>query len=150
MPYVIAVANQKGGCGKTTIAMNLAACYGRAGFKVLLVDADPQASAMQWRNNQEESALPFSIQPYPFPTIHKELPPQFDRAGYDLVFIDCPPGGAASTGGKADITRSALLAAHAVVMPVRPTPHCVASKTSSALCASASARALRRNSAYIG
>lgn len=122
MPYVIAVANQKGGCGKTTISVNLAACFGRAGYKVLLVDADPQASAMQWRNNQEESALPFHIQPYPFPTIHKELPSQFEQAGYDVVLIDCPPGAATGGDRKADITRSALLASHAVLMPVRPTP----------------------------
>lgn len=122
MPYVIAVANQKGGCGKTTISMNLAACFGRAGYKVLLVDADPQARAMQWRNNREDSGLPFHIQAYPFPTIHKELPTQFEQAGYDVVLIDCPPGAAASTDRKADITRSALLASHAVVMPVRPTP----------------------------
>ncbi len=122
MPYVIAVANQKGGCGKTTISMNLAACFGKAGYKVLLVDADPQASAMQWRNNREDSALPFHIQPYPFPTIHKELPTQFEQAGYDVVLIDCPPGAGAGTDRKADITKSALLAAHAVLMPVRPTP----------------------------
>ena len=122
MPYVIAVANQKGGCGKTTISVNLAACFGRAGYRVLLVDADPQASAMQWRNNKEDSALPFHIQPYPFPTIHKELPTQFEQAGYDVVLIDCPPGAAAGGDRKADITRSALLASHAVLMPVRPTP----------------------------
>src|ERR1035438_9759114 len=122
MPYVIAVANQKGGCGKTTISMNVAGCLARAGYKVLLVDADPQASAMQWRNNQEESALPFHIQSYPFPTIHKELPTQFDQAGYDMVLIDCPPGAGAKNDRKADITRSALLASHAVLMPVRPTP----------------------------
>ncbi len=122
MPYVIAVANQKGGCGKTTISVNLAACFGRAGYKVLLVDADPQASAMQWRNNREESGLPFHIQPYPFPTIHKELPTQFEQAGYDVVLIDCPPGAATGGDRKADITRSALLASHAVLMPVRPTP----------------------------
>ena len=122
MPYVIAVANQKGGCGKTTISVNLAACFGRAGYRVLLVDADPQASARQWRNNKEDSALPFHIQPYPFPTIHKELPTQFEQAGYDVVLIDCPPGAAAGGDRKADITRSALLASHAVLMPVRPTP----------------------------
>src|SRR5689334_12960085 len=95
MPFVIAVANQKGGCGKTTIAVNLAGCLGRAGYKLLLVDADPQASAMQWRNNRDDSALPFHVQSYPFPTIHKELPPQFEQAAYDLVLIDCPPGAAA-------------------------------------------------------
>lgn len=122
MPYVIAVANQKGGCGKTTISMNLAACFGRAGYQVLLVDADPQASAIQWRNNSDDSALPFHIQAYPYPTIHKELPAQFERAGYDVVLIDCPPGAATGNDRKADITRSALLASHAVLMPVRPTP----------------------------
>ena len=122
MPYVITVANQKGGCGKTTISMNLAGCFGRAGYKVLLVDADPQASAIQWRNNSEESALPFHLQAYPFATIHKELPAQFEQAGYDIVLIDCPPGAATATDRKADITRSALLASHAVIMPVRPTP----------------------------
>jgi chromosome partitioning protein len=119
---IIAIGNQKGGAGKTTICMNLAGGFQETGYKVLVVDADPQGSAMNWRaNGGETNQLGFDVIAMPNATLHKDLPNVSARSQYEVILIDCPPGGAHRSKAD-DITRSALLAAQVVVLPVQPSP----------------------------
>jgi chromosome partitioning protein len=86
--YVIAIVSQKGGVGKSTIAVHLAAEAHAQGQRVLLLDLDPQGSAMEWANRRGDR--PPDVSGANPASVNKEI----DRArndGYDLVLIDTAP-----------------------------------------------------------
>ena len=85
---IISFLNQKGGVGKTTLAVHVATALAMDGHRVLLVDGDPQGSALDWSASREIDAL-FPVVGIPKPTIHKELPKL--AANYDFVVIDGAP-----------------------------------------------------------
>lgn len=110
---IIGVLNQKGGVGKTTIAVNLAATYAKSGLRVLLVDADPQSSALQWSSARDAEPL-FPVVGMAKPSLHRDLP---DIAkDYQMVIIDGAPR-------VNELGRAAILASDMVLIPVQPSPY---------------------------
>jgi len=110
---IIGVLNQKGGVGKTTIAVNLAAVYAKEGLRVLLVDADPQGSSLAWSSAREGEPL-FTVVGMPKPTLHKDMPSM--SADYDVVIIDGSPR-------VSELGRAAIMASDLVLIPVQPSPY---------------------------
>jgi chromosome partitioning protein len=107
---ILALLNQKGGVGKTTLATNIASCLALEGDSVLYIDADPQGSGLDWSAARQSPPL-FNLVGLPKNTLHRDLPSL--SAPYAWTVIDGPPL-------ASDIARSAILAADLVIIPVQP------------------------------
>ena len=88
---IVALLNQKGGVGKTTLATHIAGELALRGQNVILLDADPQGSSLDWTQRRSQQGLPrlFSAVGLARETLHQEAPELARRA--DHVIIDGPP-----------------------------------------------------------
>ncbi|MBD2388129.1 ParA family protein [Cylindrospermum sp. FACHB-282] len=111
MPKIIAILNGKGGVGKTTTAVNLAANFARD-KKVILIDADIQGSASWWfRRNQQ--GMGFDLAQESEPQLLGELR---RITGYDLVVVDTPPA------LRSEALATVVAIADYLVLPTPPAP----------------------------
>jgi len=114
---IIAVVNQKGGSGKTTLSMHLAGSLARRGHKVLVVDADPQATATRWAATaDDDKPFPASVVGLSAAStkVHREVKKFVND--YDFILIDCPPA------ADSPVPQSALLIADLALVPLIPSP----------------------------
>jgi chromosome partitioning protein len=110
---IISLLNQKGGVGKTTLSIHIASGLSERGHSVLLVDADPQGSSLDWASNRQLEPI-FPVIGIPKSNLHKEIPMHAQR--YDDIIIDGPPR-------VNELARSAIMASDLVLIPVQPSPY---------------------------
>ena len=108
---VIALVGNKGGAGKTTLAINLAAGLAKHGG-VAVIDADPQGSSLQWSAFATDASTP------PVVALADRLENQVDELlqTYRYLVIDCPPS------VHAPQTGSVLRVGDLALVPVQPSP----------------------------
>ena len=122
MATIIAIANKKGGSGKTTTATNLAGAFVARGYRTLIVDADgSQASAFSWRRAGEGAGCCYEVLGLQSTNVRSFLKAALAVDPYDVVLIDCPPRDPGEKEGE--MLRNAVLVSNAVLIPVMPSGH---------------------------
>lgn len=106
--HVVAVLNQKGGSGKTTIATNLATALQHRSYRVALVDADPQKTASEWAARGEDTPPTYEATAG---ALDENVPALGDA--FDVIVIDGAPR-------MTKLATSAVKAADLVLIPVQP------------------------------
>jgi chromosome partitioning protein len=109
---IISILNQKGGTGKTTLAVNMAREYTKRTLKTLLVDSDHQGSALRW--HEESGGELIDLTCLPVTTLDKDVIKFKDR--YERIIIDGIPR-------MSPLTICAIKAADVVLIPVQPSPY---------------------------
>ncbi|MEL6738296.1 MAG: ParA family partition ATPase [Pseudomonadota bacterium] len=109
-PKVVAIASQKGGSGKTTLAIHIATKAAQAGYESAVVDTDPQATAAAW-SDWRGDFLPVVVTSPPARLGRTIASAQ--KNGVDFVVIDTPPHADAAA-------REAIKAADIVLIPTKP------------------------------
>lgn len=111
----IAIANTKGGVGKTTSAIHLGqALVDHYGKQVLVLDADPQGTATSWAERAEEDGTPLGFEVQASNNHLLRRLSQMDDDRY--VLVDCPPG-------NPETISAAVSAADVVIVPTAPSSH---------------------------
>jgi chromosome partitioning protein len=114
MGHVIAIAQQKGGTGKTTLAAHLAVAFHQRGKSVAIVDSDPQGSLGRWFMTRAETGEP-GVELSTSSAWGVAYETDKLKKRFDIVIVDTPP--------KVDADlRPALRAADLVIVPVTPSP----------------------------
>jgi chromosome partitioning protein len=106
----IAIISQKGGAGKTTLALHLAAAAHDAGRVALVIDTDPQATASQWAAWRQDA--PPEVIDSPPPRLSAKIE-QARGQGADFIVVDTPPHADSAA-------RAAVEVADLVLIPCRP------------------------------
>ena len=117
MGKIISFSNQKGGSGKTTLAVNLAVLWSNSGYKVAIIDADAQKSLTHWIESRKkyygEHDIGFDVYPYNVHSLEEDT--KKIKRKYNFIIIDSPPS---ITYDTIQIVKCS----DRIFVPVQPTP----------------------------